>query len=120
MFRRHEPARGCASVWSFPRQRSEDVGVLGSAWIPADGAGEAAEAGWLPHLDFATAHLEVRSETGEPLPISETGYRSHFLPREAVEEYGGPVEFVKAWLDHDAAKPAWKKYVQERRQLSLF
>src|SRR5690606_13120755 len=50
LFRRHEPARGCASVWGFPRQRSEDVGVLGSAWIPADGAGEAAEAGWV-HRD---------------------------------------------------------------------
>ncbi|OWU69956.1 hypothetical protein [Phaeobacter sp. 22II1-1F12B] len=74
----------------------------------------------LPHLDFATAHLEVRSETGEPLPISETGYRSNFLPRDAVEEYGGPVEYVTAWLGHEASKTEWQKYVQERRQLSLF
>ena len=52
----------------------------------------------LPHLDFATAHLEVRSETREPLPISETAYRSDFLPREAVEEYGGPVQYVNCLL----------------------
>lgn len=71
-------------------------------------------------VDYSIAHLEVRSVTGEPLPISETGYRSHFLPREAVEEYGGPVEYVKAWLDHAAGKPAWKKYVEERRQLCMF
>ena len=78
--------------------------------------------GWFQskRVDYSIAHLEVRSETGEPLPISETGYRSHFLPREAVEEYDGPVEYVKAWLSQDAGKPAWKAYLEESRQGSLF
>lgn len=74
----------------------------------------------LPHLDFATAHLEVRSEGLVRLPITETGYRSHFLPREHVEEYGGPIEYVKAWLDHEADTPAWKAHLEASRQGSLF
>ena len=47
-------------------------------------------------------HLEIR--TIEPkrakLPISETGYRSHFLPGFELAEQGGAVAFVTAWLDH--------------------
>lgn len=78
--------------------------------------------GWFQskRVDYSVAHLEVRSETGEPLPISETGYRSHFLPREAVEEYGGPVQYVTAWLGHEGASANWQNYIRERRQLSLF
>lgn len=74
----------------------------------------------LPDLDFAIAHLTVESMPPEPLPISETGFKSDFLPREAVEEYGGSVEYVTAWIEHEATKPVWQKYVQKRRQLSLF
>ncbi len=41
-----------------------------------------------------------------PHPMSETGYRSHFCPRELVEEAGGPVDFVTAWLEtKDDGKP---------------
>lgn len=74
----------------------------------------------LPDLDFAIAHLTVESVPAERLPISETGFKSDFLQREEVEEYGGPVEYVKAWLDHDAGQPAWKSYLEESRQGSLF
>lgn len=78
--------------------------------------------GWYQskRADYSVAHLEVRSETGERLPITKTGYKSHFLPREAVEEYGGPVEYVAEWLNHEGANAEWQKYAQERRQLSLF
>ena len=60
----------------------------------------------LPDLDFAIAHVAVEADPPERLPISDTGFKSNFLKREEVEEYGGTVEFVEAWLDHDAAKPA--------------
>ncbi|HEY1612097.1 MAG TPA: hypothetical protein VGF97_00210 [Rhizomicrobium sp.] len=39
----------------------------------------------------ATAHLEIQliAPDWQVLPITETGYRSHFLPRGIVEEEGG-------------------------------
>lgn len=55
---------------------------------------------WCPlWLGGDTAHLEIVTADRKPHPISETGYRSHFCPRELVEEAGGPVAFVMAWLE---------------------
>jgi hypothetical protein len=69
-----------------------------------------------------TAHLEI--ETIQPeravLPITETGYRSHFTSAATVESYGGPVDFVRAWLDEEAASPAWRRREAAARQLALF
>ncbi len=45
------------------------------------------------------AHLEILTEDRQPHPISETGYRSHFVPRTEVEDSGGPVAYVTAWLE---------------------
>lgn len=45
-----------------------------------------------------TAHLEIVSSNGEPHPISETGYRSHFVNIAQIEEAGGPVAYVESWL----------------------
>ncbi len=71
---------------------------------------------------FSTAHLEV--ETIEPervmLPITETGYRSHFLPAAAVAEAGGPVAYVEAWLDREAGTRTWKDREEAARQMTLF
>lgn len=59
-----------------------------------------------------TAHLEILTEDRSPHPISETGYRSHFVPCGQIEAVGGPVAFVTAWLEElDDGKPV---------QLSLF
>lgn len=68
------------------------------------------------------AHLEVLTlaPEGAPLPITETGYRSHFLDPAAVAEAGGAVAFVTAWLDHDAKGKAWKTLDAASRQISLF
>jgi hypothetical protein len=69
------------------------------------------------------AHLEVRSITPEraPLPITETGYRSHFHPCGTVEALGGDVVTqVTAWLDEEAAKPDWLAHVTASRQGELF
>ena len=66
-------------------------------------------------------HLELRSDDGDPLPMTGTGYRSHFFgpinPKLTMDEVEA---FVIAWLHRDAAKPAWQNYVQQARQLSLF
>ena len=64
--------------------------------------------------------LERRLDEGFILPVTETGYRSHFLPAATVEEFGGPESYVSAWLDHEAKSPDWKKRKDAARQMSLF
>lgn len=69
------------------------------------------------------AHLEIESVAPEraPLPITETGYRSHFHQPGTVEANGGDVvAHVIAWLEEEAEKPEWKRHVETCRQFSLF
>jgi hypothetical protein len=74
----------------------------------------------MPEHNCVYAHLQVMSITREPLPITETGYRSHFLHPSYVEAAGGPVAFVHAWLDHHANKKGWRKQVEAMQQMTLF
>ncbi len=60
-------------------------------------------------------HIELRTENKAPLPVTETGYRSHFMNNGAVAHHGGAVAFVTAWLDHEAKRTDWSN-----AQLSLF
>ncbi len=81
------------------------------------------EARYWPLKWSAIAHLEVQSINPEraPLPITGTGYRSHFHQPGTIEAHGGDVvEQVVAWLDEEATKPAWLEHVERSRQLSLF
>ena len=71
--------------------------------------------GW---LIVTFCHLEVRCD--EKLPITETGYKSHFMPLEQLEGYASPADYVRAWLDHAAGDTAWKRHVEASRQGSLF
>lgn len=68
------------------------------------------------------AHIEI--ETLEParvpLPVTETGYRSHFTSPEEIAQAGGRVPFVRAALDDAAEDPAWKEREAAARQYSLF
>jgi hypothetical protein len=69
------------------------------------------------------SHLEVRSiePPRAPLPITNTGYRSHFHEHGTVEQNGSDVvALVKVWLDDEAAKPEWQRYEQASRQGELF
>ena len=68
------------------------------------------------------SHLEIEAiaPEGAPLPISETGYRSHFTSAKTVAAYGGPVNYVDAWLETDSLTPDWLRLQEERRQLTLF
>ena len=66
------------------------------------------------------AHLEITSKNKEELPITETGYRSHFLPEEEVNAKGSPIAYVRAWLDHAALSPSWIKKEEAAKQMSLF
>ena len=60
-------------------------------------------------------HIELRTENKAPLPVTETGYRSHFMNKGAVAHHSGAVAFVTAWLDHEAKRSSWNN-----AQLSLF
>lgn len=81
------------------------------------------EAQWLgSDGPFSTAHLEIEAiePARSPLPMTETGYRSHFTQAAAIDEAGGPVAFVEAWLAADAGKRGWKEKEAAARQMTLF
>ncbi|WP_156842856.1 hypothetical protein [Novosphingobium aquimarinum] len=65
-------------------------------------------------------HIELRVKGKLRLPMTETGYRSHFLPAREVMSYGDAAGYVRAWLDHEAQSASWRVYVESSRQLSLF
>jgi hypothetical protein len=81
------------------------------------------EATYCPIKWGVIAHLEIRSiaPAGAPLPITSTGYRSHFHPIGTVEAHGDDVVAqVTAWLDEEATKPEWQAHVVRSRQGELF
>ena len=78
------------------------------------------EVSYNPNDIMSHAHLELRSEGKAHLPVTDTGYRSEFLPRGKVEEHGGPEAYVTLWLDGSAKSTAWKKRQITGEQLSLF
>lgn len=67
----------------------------------------------------ACDHVELHSDGRVPLPVTETGYRSHFLPTGIVTADTLEAQVI-AWLDEEAAKPEWRGYEDASKQLSLF
>ena len=65
-------------------------------------------------------HIEVISDQRQPLPITETGYKSLFIRPEYIAEKGTAQDYVLAWLDHEAESETWKRLQSEARQLTLF
>ncbi|MDJ0641980.1 MAG: hypothetical protein QNJ15_04105 [Erythrobacter sp.] len=85
------------------------------------------EIGWAPEYfsigDGKTmGHLEIRSidPEREPLPVTDTGYRSHWMTPEEMDQYGGPLNFVEAWIGHEAQTQSWIDGKLKRAQLELF
>lgn len=81
------------------------------------------EPNWLNiNAGIDAGHIEIESVAPEraPLPITETGYRSHFTSPATVAAYGGPVAFVEAWLETESQAPDWRLQEQAGRQFSLF
>lgn len=71
--------------------------------------------------NHAIDHVEVQTLDGNPLPITETGYRSHFFgPVEPALSLAEVQDMVIAWIDKDAASPTWKRQQLASQQLSLF
>ncbi len=72
--------------------------------------------------DYVTQHIEIRSAGKVRLPITETGYRSHFMNgAEALAEFDDdPVAFVLWMLDGAGQNKEWLAQVEADRQYSLF
>jgi hypothetical protein len=68
------------------------------------------------NTDFC--HIELKAPV--PLPVTETGYRSHFMPIKQIELFTDHIDFVTQWLDAWAESPAWKQHLLDSQQLSLF
>lgn len=81
---------------------------------------------WMPGFErtygHKLAHLEIETIESDraPLPVTQTGYRSHFTDAEEVAEAGGPVPYTAALLDAAAEDPAWQEREAAARQISLF
>lgn len=63
-------------------------------------------------------HIELRAN--ERLPVTETGYRSHFIHHDELALWDSPEAFVLDWLNDAARHPDWHEYRQQSRQLTLF
>ena len=74
------------------------------------------------YLALGTDHIEVESikPSKAPLPITETGYRSHFIAPLELINAGGPVTFVTAWIEQEAKGKAWTKAATAKAQGDLF
>jgi len=78
---------------------------------------------WLStNSEMTTQHIEICSEGRVALPVTETGYRSHFMNgADSLAEFDNdPVAFVHFWLDDAAKDKAWLAQVEAARQYSLF
>lgn len=73
------------------------------------------EIAFTPEAFGMVDHIELRTQNKAPLPVTETGYRSHFMGKGTVAHHGGAVVFVTTWLDHEAEGSGWGG-----AQLSLF
>ncbi|WP_084384875.1 hypothetical protein [Novosphingobium naphthalenivorans] len=81
------------------------------------------EAVYTPLKWNVIAHLEIRSirPARAPLPITSSGYRSHFHQPVTIEALGGDViAQTIAWLDDEATRPEWQTQDTASRQGELF
>lgn len=64
------------------------------------------------------SHIEVKAD--QRLPMTETGYKSHFMPSEALSEYDGVIDFVIQWLNATCQSKEWLAHMESLRQPNLF
>jgi hypothetical protein len=73
------------------------------------------QANWLNSDQW---HIELRCD--EPLPVTTTGYRSHFVPNAVFADAAEIRAFVLSWLHEAATAKAWQAYLDDSRQMKLF
>jgi hypothetical protein len=60
---------------------------------------------------YPLAHIQIQSISPKnaALPITETGFKSHFMRSDDIQAEGGPVLYVQGWLDFMAEDPRWSR-----------
>lgn len=66
------------------------------------------------------AHLEILVQNRQPIPITNTGYRSHFCNPVEIDDYGGPIPYVQARLEAEVTQARRKEKERELSELRLF
>jgi hypothetical protein len=74
------------------------------------------------YMSEGWSHIEisVQAPKGAPIPITRTGYLSHFLDEDELTAAGGPVAFVSAWIEREARSKDWARADFKWRQGDLF
>lgn len=74
------------------------------------------------YLVAGTDHIEIHvaSPKKAVIPLTETGYRSHFIDGEQLQEAGGVRRFVEHWLATESRSKEWQKMDLARQQGDLF
>lgn len=68
-------------------------------------------------LNSGFDHIEVKAQ--QSLPITNTGYRSHFMAPAELDQWDNVEAFVREWLDDAAKSKQWQEYLVAQRQLRL-
>lgn len=66
------------------------------------------------------SHLQMQSENRVRIPITETGYRSHFCHKAEIEEHGGPVAYVRKRLEQESVTTKRQSYRKQQGKQALF
>lgn len=74
------------------------------------------------YLGTGQDHVEIESLKPKraALPITDTGYKSHFITALDLINAGGPITFVTAWLDAEARGKGWHRLANVKAQGDLF
>ena len=74
------------------------------------------------YLSKGWSHIEiiVQRPKGAPLPITQSGYCSHFLDQDQLATAGGPVRFFQEWIEREARSKTWHQIDFRSRQGDLF
>lgn len=70
--------------------------------------------------DWSHIELIVLTPKAAPLPITQTGYLSHFLDEELLARSGGPVRFFLDWIEREAGSKTWASAEFKWEQGDLF
>ena len=72
------------------------------------------------YLGSGEDHLEIESAKGTPHPLSDTGYRSHFVKALELVNAGGPVVLVDRLVAEALRDRQWLARESRRQQTDLF
>jgi len=74
------------------------------------------------YLVAGTDHIEIHviAPRKAIIPLTDTGYRSHFIDGTQLKEAGGVRRFVEQWLAAESRSKEWQKKDLARQQGDLF